>query len=32
MNKLSHGLEIESDVNKGARVILHLEHHDFRVE
>ena len=32
MNKLSHGLEIESEVNKGTRVILHLEHHDFRVE
>ena len=32
MNKLTHGLEIGSEVNKGTRVILHLEHHDLRVE
>lgn len=32
MNKLSHSIEIESQVNKGTKVILHLEHRDLRVE
>ncbi len=32
MNKLSHGIEIESQVNKGTKVILYLKHEDLRVE
>ena len=32
MNKLSHNIEIESQVNIGTKVILHLEYDDFRVE
>lgn len=32
MNKLSHSIEIESQVNKGTKVILHLKHEDLRVE
>ena len=32
MNKLSHDMEIQSQINKGTKVILHLEHKDLRVE
>lgn len=32
MNKLSHNIEIESEVNIGTKVILHLEHDNLRVE
>lgn len=32
MNKLSHRIEIESQVNKGTKVILHLKREDLRVE
>ena len=32
MNKLAHRIEIQSQVNKGTKVILHLEHKDLRVE
>ena len=32
MNKLSHDMEIQSQINKGTKVILHLEHKGLRVE
>lgn len=32
LEKLSHKIEIQSQVDKGTKVILHLEHYDLRVE
>ena len=32
IDKLSHRLELESQVDKGTKVILHLERKDLRVE
>lgn len=32
LNKLSHNIEIHSQVNKGTKVILHLDHYDLKVE